>query len=236
MSAGPEGRKVTKEQNTRRDKGSEMEVDQMNAQHEFGSAVPDFGSAVANKVAGLVAPMAEALGLQIYDIDYSGGTLRVVLDTPPGQPAGVSLDDLSLVTRQLGRELDHSDPVPGRYTLEVTSPGLERTLRRPEHYAREIGKTLNVRLHTPVNGSRRLQGQLVAATSFVVTVRDAETLVDTEVAISDIERARTVFEWGAAEKPGKSPKKATKKATSNTKSPSKQSETKESSHTEASAS
>jgi ribosome maturation factor RimP len=205
------------------------------------NSAPEFGSAVANKVAGLVAPMAEALGLQIYDIDYSGGTLKVVLDTPPGQPAGVNLDDLSLVTRQLGRELDHSDPVPGRYTLEVTSPGLERTLRRPEHYAREIGKTVNVRLHAPVNGSRRLQGQLVAATASVVTVRDADNLVDTEVAIADIERARTVFEWGPAEKPGKSPKNtASKKNTtpkkSAKKSANKKSETKEPSQTEANAS
>lgn len=199
------------------------------------NSAPDFGSAVANKVAGLVAPMAEALGLQIYDIDYSGGTLKVVLDTPPGQPAGVNLDDLSLVTRQLGRELDHSDPVPGRYTLEVTSPGLERTLRRPEHYAREIGKTVNVRLHAPVNGSRRLQGQLVAATASVVTVRDADTLVDTEVAIADIERARTVFEWGPAEKPGKSPKNTTSKKSAK-KSANKKSETKEPSQTEANAS
>ncbi|MBU3704095.1 MAG: ribosome maturation factor RimP [Ilumatobacteraceae bacterium] len=191
----------------------------------------DFGSAVANKVAGLVAPMAEALGLQIYDIDYSGGTLRVVLDTPPGQPAGVSLDDLSLVTRQLGRELDHSDPVPGRYTLEVTSPGLERTMRRPEHFAREVGKTVNVRLHAPVNGSRRIQGQLVTATATSITVRDGDSLVDVDVAISDIERARTVFEWGGAEKPGKSPasKKAAKKAP-------KKTATNQPTHTEASAS
>jgi ribosome maturation factor RimP len=218
---GPEGRELKTEMTTETtiQTAHERQVEQMNAQHDFGSVLPDYGSAVANKVAGLVAPMAEALGLQIYDIDYSGGTLRVVLDTPPGQPAGVNLDDLSLVTRQLGRELDHSDPVPGRYTLEVTSPGLERTLRRPEHYA-------------PVNGSRRLQGQLVAATSSAVTVRDGDTLVDTEVAIADIERARTVFEWGAAEKPGKAPKKATSKK----KSSSKQSETKEPSHTEASAS
>jgi ribosome maturation factor RimP len=203
-----------------------MEVEQMTGTEH------DFGSAVANKVAGLVGPMAAALGLEIYDIDYSGGTLRVVLDTPPGQPAGVNLDDLALVTRQLGRELDHSDPVPGRYTLEVTSPGLERTLRRPQHYAREVGKTVNVRLHAPVNGTRRLQGQLIAATSTTVTVRDGDSLVDTEVAIADIERARTVFEWGGAEKPGKSAAKKSPKQ----KSASKKSATKEPSHTEASAS
>ncbi len=190
----------------------------------------DFGSAVANKVAALVAPMADALGLEIYDIDYNGGILRVVLDTPAGQPAGVSLDDLSLVTRQLGRELDHSDPVPGRYTLEVTSPGLERTLRRPEHFAREIGKTVNVRLHAPINGTRRVQGLLVAASGSVVTVRDADTLADVEVAIADIERARTVFEWGGADKPGKPAKKSAKKSAN------KKSATKEPSQTEANAS
>lgn len=190
----------------------------------------DFGSAVANKVAALVAPMADALGLEIYDIDYNGGILRVVLDTPPGQPAGVSLDDLSLVTRQLGRELDHSDPVPGRYTLEVTSPGLERTLRRPEHFAREIGKTINVRLHAPLNGSRRVQGLLVGAAGGSVTVRDADTLADVELAITDIERARTVFEWGGADKPGKPAKKSAKKSAI------KKSAKKEPSHTEASAS
>ena len=162
-----------------------------------------YGSSVADKVAALVAPMAADLGLEIYDIDYSGGVLKVVLDTPPGGPSGVSLDSLALVTRLLGRELDHSDPVPGRYTLEVTSPGLERTLRRPEHFAREVGKVVNVRLHQPVNGTRRIQGLLAAADGDTVTVRGESGSVD--IAIADIERARTVFEWGPAPKPGKKP-------------------------------
>ena len=162
-----------------------------------------YGSSVADKVAALVAPMAADLGLEIYDIDYSGGVLKVVLDTPPGGPSGVSLDSLALVTRLLGRELDHSDPVPGRYTLEVTSPGLERTLRRPEHFAREVGKVVNVRLHQPVNGTRRIQGLLATANRDTVTVRGESGSVD--IAIADIERARTVFEWGPAPKPGKKP-------------------------------
>ena len=166
-----------------------------------------YGSSVADKVAAIVEPMASALGLEIYDIDYSGGTLKVVLDTPPGGPAGVNLDDLALVTRQLGRELDHSDPVPGRYTLEVTSPGLERTLRRPQHFIREVGKTVNIRLHSAVNGMRRIQGELIAATSDTVTVRNSEAadLSTVDINIADIERARTVFVWERAEKPGKAP-------------------------------
>ena len=173
-----------------------------------------YGSSVADKVAAIVEPMASALGLEIYDIDYSGGTLKVVLDTPPGGPTGVNLDDLALVTRQLGRELDHSDPVPGRYTLEVTSPGLERTLRRPQHFIREVGKTVNIRLHSAVNGMRRIQGELMAATSDTVTVRNSESadLSTVDINIADIERARTVFIWERAEKPGKAPaKKSAKK-------------------------
>lgn len=190
-----------------------------------------YGSAVADKVAALVAPMADALGLEIYDIDYSGGTLKVVLDTPPGQPGGVSLDDLALVTRQLGRELDHSDPVPGRYTLEVTSPGLERALRRPQHYVREIGKTVNIRLHAAVNGTRRVQGELVAATNDTVTIRNDEStdMSTIDIRIDAIERARTVFQWERAEKPGKP--SAAKKTGSR-----KQSEKSEETHTEATAS
>lgn len=202
-----------------------------------------YGSAVADKVAALVAPMAEALSLEIYDIDYSGGTLKVVLDTPPGQPGGVSLDDLALVTRQLGRELDHSDPVPGRYTLEVTSPGLERALRRPQHYIREIGKTINIRLHSAVNGTRRVQGELVAATVEVITVRNEEStdLATLDIRIADIERARTVFQWERAEKPGKqatNKQGGMKKAASRKKQTEsrKQEENSEETHTEATAS
>jgi len=173
-----------------------------------------FGSSVADKVALLVQPMADDLGLEIYDIDYSGGVLKVVLDTPPGGPSGVSLDSIALVTRLLGRELDHSDPIPGRYTLEVTSPGLERTMRRPEHFAREVGKVVNVRLHAAVNGTRRVQGLLAAANGNVITVRGESGTVD--ISLSDIERARTVFEWGPAPKPGKKPSGKKSNATSST--------------------
>jgi ribosome maturation factor RimP len=185
-----------------------------------------YGSSVADKVAAIVEPMATALGLEIYDIDYSGGTLKVVLDTPAGGPAGVSLDDLALVTRQLGRELDHSDPVPGRYTLEVTSPGLERTLRRPQHFIREVGKTVNIRLHSAVNGMRRIQGELIAATLDTITVRNSEAndLSTIDINIADIERARTVFVWERAEKPGKAPTKKSAKKTTKKSEESNQSE------------
>lgn len=155
---------------------------------------------VLDRVRTLVSPIVTDLGLDLYDCEFAGGTLRVVVDTLPGSAGGVDLEQLSLVTRLVSRELDHSDPIPGRYTLEVSSPGLERSLKRAEHYRRELGKVISVRLHAPVEGRRRLEGPLVDADEQRIVVR-TET-GDVDLALEQIERARTVFVWGPAPKPG----------------------------------
>lgn len=87
--------------------------------------------AVIERVTRMVAPLLVDLKLDLYDIEFRGGVLRITLDTPPGSPGGVNIDTISLVTRMISRDFDHDDPMPGSYTLEVTSPGLERTLRTP---------------------------------------------------------------------------------------------------------
>jgi ribosome maturation factor RimP len=163
-------------------------------------------SPVVERVRTLVAPIVADLQLDLYDVEQRGGTLRITVDTPPGSPAGVDLDTLALATRLVSRELDHEDPVPGRYTLEVTSPGVERTLRTPAHFQREIGKTLNVRLADVGNADRRVEGVLVAAddTAATLQVTDPATggPLERTIAYTDIDRARTVFVWGPAPKPG----------------------------------
>ncbi len=176
-----------------------------------------------DRVHALVAPIAADLQLDVYDIERRGATMRITLDTPPGSEAGINLDSLSLATRLISRELDHEDPIAGHYTLEVTSPGLERQLRTPAHFQREVGKTITIRLRDPLADPRRLQGVLIAADE-----RSATLLLDdgTErpVAITDVDKARTVFEWGPKPKPGKQSsgknaagaKQSTKKSTTNT--------------------
>ncbi len=161
---------------------------------------------VLRRVRELVEPIASDLQLDVYDIERRGGTLRVTLDTPPGSPGGVDLDQLALATRLISRELDHSDPIPGKYTLEVTSPGLERTLRTPAHFQREIGKTINVRLANVESGERRIEGVLVAADETTATIRPdvdgADQPAERVIPLSDIDRARTVFVWGPQPKKG----------------------------------
>ena len=93
--------------------------------------------------------------------------------------------------------------MPGRYTLEVTSPGLERPLRTPNHFQREVNKVVSVRLHHAVEGRRRLQGTLLRADDKSIIVCLEDTGTDMTVAYGDIERARTVFVWGKSPKPSR---------------------------------
>lgn len=167
---------------------------------------------VIRRVRELVEPIASDLDLDLYDVEQRGGTMRVTLDTRPGSDGSVDLDQLALATRLISRELDHQDPIPGRYTLEVTSPGVERTLRTPAHFQREIGKTITVRLADVTAEQRRIEGVLVSADETTATLRVVEGADITErvVELASIDRARTVFEWGPQPKPGgkNAPKKA----------------------------
>lgn len=170
-------------------------------------------SNVVETVTAMVAPILADLSLELYDLEFAGGTLRVTVDTPAGGPAGVDIDQISLITRLLGRELDHNEnAVPGRFTLEVTSPGLERTLRTPAHFARETGKTVNVRLSSDLDGRRRLNGELVAATAQTATVRLSDTGENVEFPISLVDRAKTVFVWETQPKPNSKQARDAKRA------------------------
>jgi ribosome maturation factor RimP len=162
--------------------------------------VTEAESPVLARVRALVAPIASDLGLDLYDVEQRGGTLRVTLDTPAGADAGVTLDELALASRLVSRELDDADPIPGRYTLEVTSPGVERALRTPAHFQRELGKVVAIRLRDVGNEERRLTGTLVAADDATATV-DVDGTPRT-VALDEIDRAKTVFSWGPGPKPG----------------------------------
>jgi ribosome maturation factor RimP len=156
------------------------------------------------RVSGLVAPIASDLELDVYDVERRGGTIRVTLDTPPGSDEGINLDTLALATRLISRELDHQDPINGRYTLEVTSPGLERPLRTPAHFQREVGKDVQIRLRDVSGDDRRIRGVLESAddTSAAVRTENGEQRV---VDYSTIDKARTVFEWGPKPKAGTKP-------------------------------
>ncbi len=144
------------------------------------------------RVERLVSPLLESRGLHLYDVEHTGANLRVLVD----RPGGVDLDLLAEVTRDLSSVLDAEDPLPGRYTLEVSSPGLERPLRRPAHFSAAVGTSIRVKTRPGTEGERRVQGVLVAADDegVVVEVGGARRRLDHH----EIERAKTVFDWQPA--------------------------------------
>ncbi|MFT3853966.1 MAG: ribosome maturation factor RimP [Ilumatobacteraceae bacterium] len=166
------------------------------------------------RVTRLVTPILADLKLDLYDLEYRGGTLRVTVDVPRGDDAGddergVDLDQIALATRLISRELDHEDPVAGHYTLEVSSPGLERSLRTPAHYARSLGAAVAVRLRDiGEGGERRINGVLESADDDGITVR-TDGGDERTIPYSHVDRAKTVFVWGPTPKPGQ-PKKQKK--------------------------
>ena len=98
----------------------------------------------------------------------------------------------------IGRELDHDDPVPGHYTLEVSTPGLERPLRTADHFRRAIGSEVKVKTHPQVDGDRRIEGTVTTADDDTCTITGVDGSPRT-LRYDEIERARTVFVWGPSD-------------------------------------
>ena len=151
-----------------------------------------------SELAGQLTPLLATMGLELYDVEVAAGTVRVTVT----REGGVDLDALSTASASLSSWLDEHDPMPGRYTLEVSSPGLERRLRTPAQFKGAIGETVTLRISPPDGAAERVSGTLTGADD-----AGLELATDTgprRATYDEVERARTVFVWGAAPKPSPS--------------------------------
>ncbi|MCP3990756.1 MAG: ribosome maturation factor RimP [Actinomycetia bacterium] len=160
---------------------------------------------VQERVQELLAPIIATLGVELLEVEFSGNALRLTVEEGDG---GVTSERLAEVNRLVSPILDQHDPVPGRYTLEVSSPGLERPLKRAEHFLRAVGEQVVVKL-VPDCEPRRLRGSLVSVEDGSIVIDTVEIngveLDESEhrtVAIETIASGRTLFEWGPGPKPG----------------------------------
>ena len=149
------------------------------------------------------------LGLDLYDVELAKGTLSVIVT----KEGGVDLESLTKANRTISEWLDTNDPIPGRFPLDVSSPGLERRLRTPGHFLSTVGEVVTLRELREGQPTRRLEGTVVSADATSVTLDDAEH-GQVVVALDRIERARTVFKWGGEKKPTPSRGKAASSPTS----------------------
>lgn len=180
----------------------------MNTAAPQSSASP---SVVPALLALLEGPLAHA-HFELVDIDClglgtAGATVRVLVELGPTHPVGgrIDLDGVSSATRVVDELLETDAAVrllPGRYTLEVSSPGLERPLRTPGHFRRAIGSTVTVKTRPGTPGERRIEGRLVDAATDADEPASGIRIGDRTIAYAEIEKARIVVNWGPAPKPG----------------------------------
>ena len=135
--------------------------------------MPKKGGSTVQKVWEIAEPIVTGLGLKLWDIRYvKEGTdwyLRVFID----KESGVDINDCEAVSRALDEPLDSNDPIPQAYTLEVSSPGLERPLVRDEHFEQFIGADIMIKMLRPVEGlPKEFKGVLAAYDNGEVTVND----------------------------------------------------------------
>lgn len=181
----------------------------------------------ATDIAALLSPTVEALGLELLGIEYlpapGGATLRLYIDRPGAEPLRgplaegegsaqhVGIEDCEAVSREVSALLDVEDPISGHYTLEVSSPGVDRPLFTAAQCARFLGEEAKVVLKLPQDGRRRFQGRIAAVdgdrVEFSIEAKPENAILS--VTFDNIEKARLVPDWVALgfapTKPGKKP-------------------------------
>jgi ribosome maturation factor RimP len=145
------------------------------------------------RLTALIEPLVASLGYELLLLEFSphkgAASLRLFIDAPDG----VGLGDCERVSREVAATLDVEDPIPQSYQLEVSSPGLDRPLVKPEHFRRFRGEQVRIEMLAPVGGRRRFRGVLLEASDRDVVVQLPEGAVT--LPLADIERARLVPEF-----------------------------------------
>ena len=147
-------------------------------------------SARIDQLTALLQPSVEAMGCELWGIEYQAQGRRSVLRVFIETAAGVTIDDCERVSRQISSVLDVEDPITGEYTLEVSSPGADRSLYTLEQFRQFVGNTVTIRLRAPFEGRRNFKGLLRAVEDQdVVVVVDADEFL---LPINSIEKANIV--------------------------------------------
>ncbi|MBR3881692.1 MAG: ribosome maturation factor RimP [Clostridia bacterium] len=150
-------------------------------------------SNIETKVEQLLEKIIVDLGYDLYDVRYEKEAkdyyLRIIID----KPAGIDINDCETVNNAINDILDEADYIKDQYFLEVSSPGLERILRKEKHFLSQIGKEVSVKLFKPINKQKELIGILEEYNNTELTIKvDDETI---KINLKDIALVKTIFNW-----------------------------------------
>ena len=147
-----------------------------------------------DEVRGLAEAVAERRCLRLWDVEMAGQPGRSIVRVLVDAEGGIDLDTVAEVSEEISRGLDLKDPIDGRYTLEVSSPGVERSLKVPDHFRVSVGQRIVLKTKERIfKDSHRIEGEISKADDDAVTMAVEGSTV--EVPYGAIKSARTVFEW-----------------------------------------
>lgn len=150
---------------------------------------------VASKIEEIARRVASPEGMEVVEVEVKGGGAHRFIRISIDKPAGVTHGDCELVSQQVGTILDVEDVVPGgRYTLEVSSPGVERKLLKPQDYQRFQGKKARITLRDPIEGRRNWDGTLAGLENGVMAL-DVEAGKTIRFSFEQVQKANLKFEW-----------------------------------------
>ena len=152
---------------------------------------------VVDRISDAVSPILWTLGLELADVICVGQGPRSVIRVFIDKPEGITLDDCERAHKALSPALDVADPFPHAYTLEVSSPGLDRPFKRIQDYRRAVGRRVTLKLREPLAGQWRLVGTLADVTEDAVTLEVNEPPPSRTVTVEhkDIAEAKRVVTW-----------------------------------------
>jgi ribosome maturation factor RimP len=165
-----------------------------NEDENLAEATPDLPmqAGLEARILGIIHPTVSELGYELVRVMVLGRerpTVQIMADRADGQQ--ISVEDCSIISRAVSAVMDVDDPIPGRWTLEVSSAGIDRPLTRVKDWNRYVGHLARIELAIPVSGRRRINGVILGADATTARVREAE--IDYDIPMTDIRRAKLVL-------------------------------------------
>ncbi len=148
---------------------------------------------VTGRVTALVEPVIEEMGFELVDVEFLTDRGRKVLRIYVDAEGGITLDECVEVSREVGTLIDLEDVVSDQYVLEVSSPGLDRPLKKEKDFAAAVGRKVKVKMKKPVEQRRNFTGILESFENDVIALQFDNHIVD--LPLKEVERARIVYEF-----------------------------------------
>ena len=148
---------------------------------------------VLKEIEQLIEPVLEEMGIQLVDVEFCSEQSRRILRIYADRPTGINLDDCAMVSREIGNLLDVKDLLQNRYVLEVSSPGLNRPLKKEKDFLRAVGQKIKVKTAVPLKGGRNFTGVLQSFESGTLQLKLDDTVV--LIPEEDVKKANLVFNF-----------------------------------------